>query len=168
MIPGVGSATTISGFLFFNGGGLNAYDPANANIPSNFNNSAGPVIAVPGTFGYVDAANQDTATFTNNTLIIEDQTFTSASPWQQDFIASDPNFFRNFTLVTDTLPGGVTFSLVGNSLSVNWNGTNSPGDGIVEFSFGATPLPAALPLFATGLGGLGLLGWRRKRKVQVA
>ena len=25
------------------------------------------------------------------------------------------------------------------------------------------PLPAALPLFATGLGALGLLGWRRKR-----
>ncbi len=31
-----------------------------------------------------------------------------------------------------------------------------------------TPLPATLPLFATGLGGLGLLGWRRKRKVQAA
>jgi len=30
----------------------------------------------------------------------------------------------------------------------------------------ATPLPAALPLFATGLGGLGLFGWRRKRKAQ--
>ena len=28
------------------------------------------------------------------------------------------------------------------------------------------PFPAALPLFATGLGGLGLLGWRRKRKAQ--
>ena len=27
-----------------------------------------------------------------------------------------------------------------------------------------TPLPGALPLFATGLGALGLLGWRRKRK----
>jgi hypothetical protein len=26
------------------------------------------------------------------------------------------------------------------------------------------PLPAALPLFATGLGALGLLAWRRKRK----
>jgi hypothetical protein len=26
-----------------------------------------------------------------------------------------------------------------------------------------TPLPAALPLFATGLAGLGLLGWRRKK-----
>jgi hypothetical protein len=32
----------------------------------------------------------------------------------------------------------------------------------------ATPLPAALPLFATGLGALGLLGWRKKRKAQSA
>jgi hypothetical protein len=28
----------------------------------------------------------------------------------------------------------------------------------------ATPLPAALPLLASGVGALGLLGWRRKRK----
>ena len=27
-----------------------------------------------------------------------------------------------------------------------------------------TPLPAALPLFASGLGGMGLFGWWRKRK----
>jgi len=27
-----------------------------------------------------------------------------------------------------------------------------------------TPIPATLPLFATGLGAFGLLGWRRKRK----
>ena len=32
----------------------------------------------------------------------------------------------------------------------------------------ATPLPAALPLFAGGLGALGLLGWRRKRKAAAA
>jgi hypothetical protein len=31
-----------------------------------------------------------------------------------------------------------------------------------------TPLPATLPLFATGLGALGLLGWRRKRKARVS
>jgi len=42
----------------------------------------------------------------------------------------------------------------------------NPGfSGIATFS---TPLPAALPLFATGLGALGLLGWRRKRKAQAA
>src|SRR5262249_14255337 len=35
-----------------------------------------------------------------------------------------------------------------------------------DFSATATPLPAALPLFAGGLGALGLLGWRRKRAVR--
>ena len=30
----------------------------------------------------------------------------------------------------------------------------------------STPLPAALPLFGTGLGMMGLLGWRKKRKAQ--
>jgi hypothetical protein len=32
----------------------------------------------------------------------------------------------------------------------------------------ATPLPAALPLFASGLGAMGLIGWRRKRKTTAA
>jgi hypothetical protein len=38
------------------------------------------------------------------------------------------------------------------------------GFNISSESLTATPLPAALPLFATGLGAIGLLGWRRKRK----
>jgi hypothetical protein len=32
----------------------------------------------------------------------------------------------------------------------------------------ATPLPATLPLFATGLGAIGLFGWRKKRKAAAA
>jgi hypothetical protein len=47
-------------------------------------------------------------------------------------------------------------------------GINTPGEsngvGLWTYSLSATPLPAALPLFASGLGALGLLGWRRKRK----
>ena len=33
---------------------------------------------------------------------------------------------------------------------------------------GETPIPATLPLFATGLGALGLLTWRGKRKAVTA
>jgi len=46
---------------------------------------------------------------------------------------------------------------------------NAVGGNSVVFNVttASTPFPAALPLFATGLGALGVLGWRRKRK-QVA
>jgi hypothetical protein len=66
---------------------------------------------------------------------------------------------------------------------VNWDPTsNGPGQAtliqaysadyadpeasisIIGTSVTETPLPSALPLFATGLGLLGLLDWRRKRK----
>jgi hypothetical protein len=41
-----------------------------------------------------------------------------------------------------------------------WAGPNQP--------IASTPLPAALPLFATGLGAMGLFGWRKKRKAAAA
>ena len=74
------------------------------------------------------------------------------------------------TLASSTL-GGAT-------ITDSWNGT----DGLFHFSttsdfnalgganaifnvqVASTPLPAALPLFVSGLGAMGLLGWRRKRK----
>ena len=46
------------------------------------------------------------------------------------------------------------------------------GDGLDNFSItntpSVTPLPAALPLFATGLGAMGLFGWLRKRRNAVS
>jgi hypothetical protein len=41
---------------------------------------------------------------------------------------------------------------------------NDPGTWSQVATPVATPIPAALPLFATGLSVMGLLGWRRKRK----
>ena len=38
------------------------------------------------------------------------------------------------------------------------------GDAVSGDNVGATPLPTTIPLFASGLGALGLLGWRRRRK----
>jgi hypothetical protein len=83
-------------------------------------------------------------------------------------------------------PGGATYSqadssIAGNSSNnpfLNQTATFTISDASISssttagpsglFLFGpahelATPLPSALPLFATGLAGLGLLGWRRKK-----
>ena len=38
----------------------------------------------------------------------------------------------------------------------------------LEGELSSVPVPAALPLFASGLGVMGLLGWRRKRRVAKA
>jgi hypothetical protein len=83
---------------------------------------------------------------------------------------------------------GISFSLAnGNDINIYWNSgpyvyCGGPSNGnvcgiSVPFTSGTfavtsvnatTPLPAALPFFATGLGALGLLGWRSKRKRKLA
>lgn len=45
-------------------------------------------------------------------------------------------------------------------------GTPPPGPPVCGL-IPQTPLPAALPLFVTGLGAFGLLGWRRKKKIRI-
>jgi hypothetical protein len=55
-----------------------------------------------------------------------------------------------------------------NNVQIVFDETMSGGEGF-NFDYGLanvsdTPLPATFPLFATGLGAMGLFGWRRKRK----
>ena len=70
--------------------------------------------------------------------------FTDLQSWTRDE-SLDPDWLR---IGTD---------IVGGSPPPTFNAAFSlEGD--------TTPIPGALPLFASGLGALGLLGWRRKRK----
>lgn len=65
--------------------------------------------------------------------------------------------YVNSTFLNGNTPILPTYAFIndqqGNELAGNWP--------TGQFS---TPIPAALPLFATGFGALGLLGWRKKRK----
>lgn len=62
----------------------------------------------------------------------------------------------SFELVNDVTVGGSwVFEGAGEQINVPDSSLNL-----------VSPLPAALPLFATGIGGLGMLSWRRKRKAQ--
>jgi hypothetical protein len=87
------------------------------------------------------------------------------------FVITDlSGVFLSASYVSGVLPASI--SIAGNQLFLNYQGvsTSAAGNTIIDVTtngVAATPLPAALPLFATGLAGLGLLGWRRKRK-QVA
>ena len=54
--------------------------------------------------------------------------------------------------------------VAGYCIYVQKPGSNPILISLSSFEVSQTPLPAALPLFATGLGALGLIGWRRKRK----
>jgi len=69
-------------------------------------------------------------------------------------IDPDPRFFNAILLsatLSATLPNGLFFRVE--------DSENAP-----EIS--GTPLPAAAPLFATGIGGFGFLAWRKLRKTK--
>lgn len=86
----------------------------------------------------------------------------------------NPSTFLNNELFATVSIQGVAPGLSLIELSGSGQGGCCSGDDFFDFSLdtpaevtvnsAAVPLPAAFPLFATGLGALGLLGWRRKRK----
>jgi hypothetical protein len=59
-------------------------------------------------------------------------------------------------------------SITGTVFTFEEDTSSDPTFYVSALDYSATPLPAAFPLFATGLGAIGLLGWRRKRKAAAA
>jgi hypothetical protein len=73
----------------------------------------------------------------------------------------------SFTAASTELGALLTFSTVGNIDGVH--GPVISGISISETAatVAATPIPATLPFLVSALGGLGLVGWRRKRAGQI-
>ena len=113
-----------------------------------------------GSFTLTNANSTDTVS--GNDLVATSSVLTF------DFPSTSGGFFAISTPgVTDAfqlLDAGLSSAGL---LSVTVSGSTMSGDAFTSNTIGtATPLPVALPLFATGLGAIGLLGWRRKRKAQ--
>ena len=99
---------------------------------------------------------------------------TSGKPWATTYDGSSGDFnLIPIIGAPPTIPVGITFFTMvtnygsGDSLTLTSFAPEATGCSLAEVC-ATTPLPAALPLFASGLGALGLLGWRRKRKAQAA
>ena len=58
--------------------------------------------------------------------------------------------------------GGLEFAGTGGAFAQSAFGSIDSADG--DWDLVVIPLPAALPLYGTGLAVMGLIGWRRKRK----
>jgi hypothetical protein len=107
----------------------------------------------------VAAGNSNAVTVTDSQVLFN---FSNSSPDFLEFYSnSNPGTllcFQTYVVCGGTGPGIV--------LLVNGDPFQSVTGNVVIASndLATTPLPPALPLFATGLGALGLLGWRKKRK----
>jgi hypothetical protein len=95
-----------------------------------------------------------------------DFTFTGSLSGVQKYSVSgvEPGRFGPFGFDTISNPDA-DITIDDLKITLHILGSSGNIDNIVLNSVVSTvPLPAAPPLFATGLGLLGLLGWRRKRK----
>ena len=118
--------------------------PSSSTLLLNDLGAAGPthlILGPPGSGGTYSNANGSIA----------------GNPAHNPFLNQTALFVISLTGITpSTSITSSTFSF-GTTAGINVPGVPS-----------AIPLPGALPLFATGVVGLGLLGWRKKRKAQAA
>ena len=64
--------------------------------------------------------------------------------------------------------GNSIVAAIASSAEWVWSSNDLTGAAFFSAQITATPIPAALPLLATALGGLGFAGWRRRKVAATA
>jgi hypothetical protein len=167
------TGTPVSGTLTFGGGAINYFDPTNGFVPSGFGNTSGTsVIVGSGTeFGFDDGANRDTADFTDTQLIVTDLLAQGlTNPWTMTFTSAA---IGSITLNASSFSPDLTYSLLGNTVTIQWAGTTAAAPGTsyrAIFDIGsaaAVPEPATWALMLLGFGAIGV-AVRRKGRLATA
>jgi hypothetical protein len=168
------AGTQVNGSLQFSGGGPNYFDPGNGFVPAGYGNSTGqPVTIGSGTeFGFADGQNTDTANFTDAQLIITDIVSSDIGNAQStySFTSLTPGAFTGLTLASSSFPVGYTYALVGDTITLDFNGFSGAGTYVTTFNVATAvanvPEPAT---WAMMLIGFGAIGWQlRRRRSSVA
>jgi hypothetical protein len=126
-----------------------------------------------GTFDYNGTFSNISITATGG--IVNGDVFNTDSGSTSTLLVAEASDYDALTLAFATaLPssGGGSVGVTGDTVSSKGLFIFSDGNIALSSEFIAdsgsvsteTPLPAGLPLFATGLGAMGVLGWRKKRK----
>ena len=131
-------------------------------------------------YGYLNGNSFELTTAGGSTHFNQDykSTINASDPntLTVEFFAPNPAYSSSLTLVfkysllTPSLDNPIVGGAGGPSYECEGFSCNGNDIRYVEsgYAFDPTPIPAALPLFVSGLGALGLLGWRRKRKASAA
>ena len=117
----------------------------------------GPAIVTPNSFSFSDGLQTITNTTpsVSSSFVLQTGFFGNINSWQivLSILLGEVVDEIVVTLSGDYAEFGFVPSQAFNNTAGSWSAPVS-----------TVPLPAALPLFASGLGALGLLGWRRKKK----
>lgn len=165
---------TVTGSLQFGGGSTNYFNPSNGFVPNGYTNKTSGttlLISDPGIeFGFADGSNTDSADFTDSLLTVKDVVSSGIpAPWKMTF-TSTAFSGMNLSKLSDSFNNGVTGSLVGDTLTVNWGGVGSGNTGTKQAVFSLTSAVSAVPeagTLALALPALGIVGAvlvRRRKK----
>ena len=164
--------TSVTGSLQFGGSGTNSFDPANGFVNGPFGtypggslNAAGTTVTISGTateFGFMDTTNTDSADFTGTQLTVTDVTRVGSNSATYTFTDTA---FNSLSLVSNSFPAGFTYSLSGDTITVNtplFFSAAGTYQAVFNVNSGSTvpDTGSTLLLMGVGLAGIGLL--RRK------